>query len=335
MRKYKLGKQKKFLMLTGILSIILLMSTSMAAAAISRSVADSITSESAESSDVSASLTSDSAETVDDLATPSVDLLSDSAVAKSDPSQLSNKAPVADFSFSPLNPLAGTIVVFDGSASYDPDGRIVSYYWSYTAGSSFPVFIANSNEPICHHAFDDPGNYLVSLKVTDNKGATDIMNKLVKVPYAPSVTSEAEVDQSASTELTATSENKVASNNAQSVQTQQQTSPSQQLFNRILNTRSPLGNSQAFALITFRKGSSNATIDDITYIGNKATMELTINEGVMNFRFLGGSATVSAGEQVTIGMFRGIFWKEPKNSQSVQPSELFIVGMIGLGWYSA
>jgi len=298
-KKNKLGRQKKFLMLTSILSIVLLMSTSMAAAAISRSVADSITSESAESS------SSDEKEN-----NPSY------------PAHLPNRAPIANFSFTKE---AGSLYsyIFDGSTSYDPDGVIVSYSWSYTTdGSTLPVMIGDGS--IINYTFDQPGNYLVSLKVTDNKGATDIMNKLVMIPDGPPVI--VKVDQSASTELTATSENKVASN-------QQQASPSQQLFNRILNTRSPLGNSQAFALIIFRKGRSNATIDDITYIGNKATMELTINEGVMNFRFLGGSATVSAGEQVTIGMFRGLFTKEPKNGNPAAAGE-WITSMIGFGWYS-
>jgi len=440
MRKYKLGKQKKFLMLTSILSIVLLMSTSIAAAAISRSVADSSTSESAESSDVSTSLTSDSADAAGDSAVSDDNVESSPSLsassAESSPAQPSNAAPIADFSFSPLNPLVGAIVVFDGTASYDPDGVIVSYAWSLPATSE-----DIGDESIINYIFDQPGNYLVSLEVTDNKGATDIMNKLVMVPYTPSVPSEAEVgqsasassaernlsqpsnaapiadfsfsplnplagaivifdgtasydpdgvivsyawsllatlenignesiinyifdqpgnylvslevtdnkgatdimsklvmvpyapsvpskvDQSASTELVAISEEDV-SNDDETVQTQQQASPSQKLLSLMDLGSEPASQTEAFALIIFRRGS-NATIDDLDFMNGKPNMDLTINSGTMSFRFLlGGGATAGPGEQVTIRMFRGLY--TPVNLVEGE----WITSMLGFGWFS-
>ncbi len=334
MRKYKLGKQKKFLMLTSILSIVLLMSTSMAAAAISRSVADLSTDESSESSDVDTSLASDSSDAADDFTTPSVDPSSDSA--ESNPTQLSNKVPVADFSVSPQTPMAGEEIIFDGSISYDPDGTIVSYYWSYTVGSSFPIFIANGNEPICRHAFDNPGNYLVSLKVTDNKGATDVMNKLVKIPYVPSVTNEAKVDQSASTELTVTSEDEIISSDDKTTIQMQQTS-SQQLINKILNQASPMAQTTTFGIVLFNASGNGvdylANITHFETFGMAANINLEIISGTMRFKIFGGFVTAGPGDEVSISMFRGIFWKIPADGNPAKVGDQ-VTRMIGMGWFS-
>jgi hypothetical protein len=62
-------------------------------------------------------------------------------------------------------------IKFDGSASFDPDGRIVSYRWDWTNDGSWDT--AWSYNPIASHSYSFKGNYTVKLEVKDNHGATD------------------------------------------------------------------------------------------------------------------------------------------------------------------
>src|SRR5207245_396112 len=58
------------------------------------------------------------------------------------------RPPVADFGASPSPTNPGSPVTFDGSASFDPDGRIVSYTWDFgdsTAGSGVMATHAYAN----------------------------------------------------------------------------------------------------------------------------------------------------------------------------------------------
>ncbi len=60
---------------------------------------------------------------------------------------------------------AGSVVLYDGSGSYDEDGQIVSYQWDFGDGDS-------SSEASAEHIYYGGGTYTVSLTVTDDKGAT-------------------------------------------------------------------------------------------------------------------------------------------------------------------
>ena len=71
------------------------------------------------------------------------------------------KLPVASFTYTPRDPFAGETVTFDASASYDPDGAIVSYVWDFgddTTGSGMTT----------NHAYTAEGAYTVTLTVKDN-----------------------------------------------------------------------------------------------------------------------------------------------------------------------
>jgi PKD repeat protein len=72
--------------------------------------------------------------------------------------------PTAQFTFSPLNPTAGTLVSFDGSQSRDPDGFIISYVWSF--GDNATLFGGS----FAQHTYFTAGNYTITLTVTDNAG---------------------------------------------------------------------------------------------------------------------------------------------------------------------
>ena len=58
---------------------------------------------------------------------------------------------------------ANETFIFDGSESYDPDGKIVSYHWDF--GDGYFGFTK-----ICSHKYQTPGEYTVTLTVTDENG---------------------------------------------------------------------------------------------------------------------------------------------------------------------
>lgn len=87
--------------------------------------------------------------------------------------------PVADFSyegpetsFTPDMLYERSLVQFSASSSYDIDGTIVSYYWDLGDG-----VIANEVDTDIEHLYISSGPYVVTLTVTDNKGATDSISK--------------------------------------------------------------------------------------------------------------------------------------------------------------
>jgi PKD repeat protein len=84
-----------------------------------------------------------------------------------------NQPPVAGFSYSPSNPLAGDGVSFTDQ-SYDPDGSVVSWRWDFGDGAS-------SSERNPTHVYYSPGSYTVTLTVKDDKGAEKSVSKTVYV----------------------------------------------------------------------------------------------------------------------------------------------------------
>ena len=76
-----------------------------------------------------------------------------------------NQPPVADLN-GPYEGNEGSPITFDGSASSDPDGSIVSYDWNFGDGNSG---IGETTT----HTYTSPNTYTMTLKVTDNEGLTD------------------------------------------------------------------------------------------------------------------------------------------------------------------
>lgn len=75
-----------------------------------------------------------------------------------------NAAPVAGLSANVTSGTAPLAVSFDASGSYDPDGTILSYQWSFGDGSSATgAYVSHSYAA---------GTYTVTLTVTDDDGAT-------------------------------------------------------------------------------------------------------------------------------------------------------------------
>jgi PKD repeat protein len=77
-----------------------------------------------------------------------------------------NGAPVASFVYSPSAPLTQTSMTFDGTSSFDVDGRIVSYAWNFGDGST-------GTGAVVQHQYSFGSSYSVTLTVTDDRGQTN------------------------------------------------------------------------------------------------------------------------------------------------------------------
>ncbi|MCL6524176.1 MAG: putative Ig domain-containing protein [Thermoflavifilum sp.] len=92
-----------------------------------------------------------------------------------------NKPPVANAGADVVITLPDRTATLNGSASYDPDGHIVSYRWAYISGpNTFTIVGANTPKPILYGLVE--GVYTFQLTVTDNDGAfaTDLVHVTVQ-----------------------------------------------------------------------------------------------------------------------------------------------------------
>ena len=86
--------------------------------------------------------------------------------------QNTNQAPVADFSTDTLAGEAPVTISFDGSASVDTGGTIVSYQWIFGDGNTGTGVTTT-------HEYTTGGIYIPQLIVTDDEGATDTTSKVI------------------------------------------------------------------------------------------------------------------------------------------------------------
>ncbi|MBU3738512.1 MAG: PKD domain-containing protein [Rhodoferax sp.] len=93
-----------------------------------------------------------------------------------------NKSPNAQFSATLSSPTLGQEIGFNPAASSDPDGRIVSYLWSFGDGTS-----ATSSTPdIQWRSYGTSGIATVRLTVTDDRGATNAYTLRITIQsFAP------------------------------------------------------------------------------------------------------------------------------------------------------
>lgn len=88
--------------------------------------------------------------------------------------------PVALFYVEPPIVEVGEIVTFNASASYDPDAWLVSYEWDF-GDDTKEIYKGENLTDITTHAYDQAGNYTVSLTVTDYDNLTDTATSNVSV----------------------------------------------------------------------------------------------------------------------------------------------------------
>jgi len=91
------------------------------------------------------------------------------------PTSPGNQSPVAIFSYLPTNPVVGSAVFLDGSASSDPDGTISGYLWNFGDGYTSNI------GPTVHHQFVASGTHTIALEVIDNGGMTNTVTHDVTV----------------------------------------------------------------------------------------------------------------------------------------------------------
>ncbi len=78
---------------------------------------------------------------------------------------IENTPPLASCRFSSDSPVVGEWIIFDASASFDPDGRLVDFVWDFGDGTS-------TRGTRVGHAYDSVGVYSVRLTIEDDAGAT-------------------------------------------------------------------------------------------------------------------------------------------------------------------
>lgn len=88
-------------------------------------------------------------------------------------------APVAVAKATPLTGDAPLVVTLDGSGSFDQDGSVVSYGWSFGDGSS-------GTGSVISHTYTGTGTYTAVLTVTDNQGLTATQSVQIQVT-APNI----------------------------------------------------------------------------------------------------------------------------------------------------
>jgi PKD repeat protein len=80
---------------------------------------------------------------------------------------VTNVGPTADFTYSPDHPTINNIIQFT-DASTDSDGIVESWNWDFGDGNT--SILQNPT-----HNYSNPGDYVVTLEVTDDDGATNII----------------------------------------------------------------------------------------------------------------------------------------------------------------
>jgi len=105
-----------------------------------------------------------------------------SAASTSAAKTVLDRPPVASFTSSPSAPYTSDTVTFNASASYDPDGTVASYFWTFGDGT-------NGTGIVVTHSYVENGNYTVTLKATDNDGSTALINATKTVLDRPPVAS--------------------------------------------------------------------------------------------------------------------------------------------------
>ncbi len=89
---------------------------------------------------------------------------------------ITNEATSAAFTMKPDSGEIPLRVKFDASTSYDPDGEIISYDWDLNGDGTY----GDATGITAEYTYENEGNFKVSLKVTDNNGATDIATEQIE-----------------------------------------------------------------------------------------------------------------------------------------------------------
>ena len=93
------------------------------------------------------------------------------------PVTVSNRPPVASFTYSPETPETGDVVTFDASGSYDPDGTIISYVWDLDGDGQNDDGVGVE----VTYTYSDSRAYMARVRVVDDDGAAHAVTAEVTV----------------------------------------------------------------------------------------------------------------------------------------------------------
>jgi PKD repeat protein len=82
-------------------------------------------------------------------------------------SATNKKPPLPVFTYSPHPAIVGQAVVFDGSGSTDPDGKIITWQWDFGDGTPL-TSPTGPSDAYASHTYRSAGKYTAGLKVMDN-----------------------------------------------------------------------------------------------------------------------------------------------------------------------
>jgi len=82
--------------------------------------------------------------------------------------------PIANFTCSPKDPIVGETITFEGMSSVLSRGSMANYVWDFGDGSQ-------GMGAICSHSYTKAGQYNITLKVTDDKGSSDMAWATIQV----------------------------------------------------------------------------------------------------------------------------------------------------------
>ncbi len=92
-----------------------------------------------------------------------------------------NLAPIGSLSSRSI----GLTGVFDASASSDADGSISSFAWNFGDPASGAANSSSNASATTTHIYSAPGNYTVTVTVTDNQGASSVKQNGLKIKAGP------------------------------------------------------------------------------------------------------------------------------------------------------
>jgi PKD repeat protein len=97
-----------------------------------------------------------------------------------------NKAPVAKWTTSPLQPIPNTEIIFSAADSYDPDGEIAEYIWTFEDGTELKGAEVT-------HTFQESGAKNFTLTVTDSdrlSNSTTTIDGTINLNHQPYIVTE-------------------------------------------------------------------------------------------------------------------------------------------------
>jgi PKD repeat protein len=106
--------------------------------------------------------------------------LDQSEIAALASAPIGNQSPTPSFTANPVSGFVPLTVDFDGSASTDPDGSIVSYEWDFDSDN-----VMDATGVATSYTYNTPGSYTASLTVTDDQGADYKATATISVSSLP------------------------------------------------------------------------------------------------------------------------------------------------------